>query len=271
MHPDKTKRIPRKDRSLQSLFTAADAHTQIDAARREDTLLLLQRELRTRTIRPLRDKKLLVLNLLRYTDRYLPAFHLLSCIAMLFLLFVMGNPDFPVRMDTRIMMLTAMTLPCFLVLFPAFEFRRICFTGMAELNETCFFHVRQIAALSMLASGLLNLMTVSAAILLVGSRWKIRLLQIGLYMLVPFIFMQCVCFGCLLLEPVRRHTWLSALFLFPVSMLCLAAVQSRTLYRQSALFFWAAALFAGIAVLAAEMKLLFIKLDKGELLCTDWN
>lgn len=123
----------------------------------------------------------------------------------------------------------------------------------------------------MIFSGILNLMAVSAAIILVGRQWKIRLLHLGLYVLVPFLFMQCICFGCMLLEKIRRHTWLCAAFLLPTAVFSLAAFQSPALYTESALFFWTAALFAGIAIFAGEMKLLFAKLDKGEILCTDWN
>ena len=41
-------------------------------------------------------------------------------------------------------------------------------------------------------------MAVSAGIFLAGLQWKIRLLQLCLYVLVPFIFMQCLCLGCML-------------------------------------------------------------------------
>lgn len=259
------------DRALQALFAAADAQLPIDETRRACTLRLLQHACRSQTVRPLQDKKLLLLHLIRYTDRNLPGIHLLSCIAILLLLLFLGNMDIPAEMKIRSMLLASMFLPCFLVLFSAFAFRQVCFAGMAELHGTCFFHVSQLAALSLLTSGLLNLSAVSAAILLVNSRWKLRLIQIGLYVLVPFILTQCVCFGCMLTEAARRHAWLSAAFLLPLSLLCLTVSQARIWYTESALLLWAAALFIGIVILTAEMKLLFHKLNKGEILCTTWN
>lgn len=259
------------DRDLRSLFMAADAQLSIDEVRRGDTLRLLRNEFKKRSMRPLQDKKLLLLQLIRYTDRNLPGTHLLCCIAMLLLLISLGRMDIPAETRIKVMILTSMFLPCFLVFFSAFAFRQICFTGMAELHGTCFFHISQLAALTLLTSGILNLSAVSAAIVLVSLQWKLRLLQIGLYVLVPFILMQCVCFGCMLAEPVRRHAWLSTAFLLPLSLLCLTVSQRQTLYTESALLLWAAALFAGIAVLAAETKFLFDKLNKGEILCTIWN
>ena len=255
---------------IKALFTAADRQLRIDEERREQTLALLQQETRSRAGRPLSDKLLLSGSLLRYTDRHLPCLHLLGCIAMLLVLLTMGL-YFPTPQDAGVMVFASMTLPCFLVFFSVFEFRQICFTGMGELSKTCFFQIRQLAALSMIFSGIMNLMAVSAAIILVGRQWKIRLLHLGLYVLVPFLFMQCICFGCMLLEKIRRHTWLCAAFLLPMAVFSLAAFQRPALYTESALFFWAAALFAGIVIFAGEMKLLFAKLDKGEILCNDWN
>ena len=43
----------------------------------------------------------------------------------------------------------------------------------------------------------------------VSVQWKMRLIQIGLYMLVPFFFTQCVCLGILLTETGRRNIWLT--------------------------------------------------------------
>lgn len=255
--------------SLKSMFLGMDHQLPIDETRKADTLNILSQEIQAKELRPFQNKKNLLFTLIRFADKDLPAIHLVGCIVMLVLLFCTGNQAFNDRTNAKIMVLLSMTLPCFLVFFSVFEVRQICFIGIAELNETCFFHVRQLAALSMALSGILNLMAVSAGILLVGFQWKIRLLQIGLYVLVPFIFMQCICFGCMLTELGRRHLWLNAVFLIPLSVLCTIFVQNQTFYTESALSFWAAALLAGIIILFAETKLFFAKLGKGDILCTN--
>lgn len=251
-----------------SLFAAADQCLPVNEARKADTLSILSREIQSIRLRPRQNHKMLLLHLLRYADRNLPFTHLLSCLAMLLLLlYYLGRQNVPAPTDTLLML--SMTYPCFLVLFTVFEIRQVCFVRIAELHETCFFHVRQLVSLSMLLSGLLNLITVSAGILLVGLHWKIRLLQAGLYMLVPFIFMQCLCFGYMLTEVGRRHFWVNAVFTVPLSLSCLIFLQTRNLYTEPALFAWAAALFAGIVILTAEWKLFLARLQKGEILCTD--
>lgn len=254
--------------TLKSAFAALDRHLPIDEAHRNEALNLLCHEVRAVEARPVLNRKLLLLSLIRYADRNLPGIHLLVCIFMLFLLLAMGiwetNPE--------TMLFLAMMLPCLLACLSAFELREICFVKMSELSETCFFHVRQLAALSMVLSGTVNLVALSAGILLAGFQWKIRLLSLGLYVLVPFIFMQCICFGTMLTETGRKYIWLNAAAGIPLALLCCLTLSCRQqLYTESALGFWAAALLAGISVLFLEARTLLEKLGKGDILCTNWN
>ena len=254
---------------LKSRFAAADRQLPIDEKRKSETLAFLCRETQARSNRPIQNKRLLLRNLLRYTDRSLPGIHILCCTALPLLLLYAGNRDFFGEHDAAVMVFLSMVFPCFLTFFSYFELRQLCLTGIAELGKTCFFHAGQLAALTMAFSGILNLMAVSAGILLAGLQWKIRLLQLGLYVLVPFIFMQCLCLGCMLTETGRRHPWLNAALGLPLA-LCLSSLsQSQTVYTEATLLVWAAALFTGILILAAEVIIFFIKLEKGDILCTE--
>lgn len=251
--------------NLKTMFTAADKCLPIDEQRKSETLNLLYHVTASIENRPLQNRKQLLLNLLRYADRNLAGMHLLVCAAMLLLLFTVNTWN----INAATTVLLSMMIPSFLACLSAFEVRQICFAKMAELSKTCFFHVSQLAALSMALSGILNLIAVSAGILLVGSHWKLKLLHAGIYILVPFTFMQCICFGTILTEAGRKYTWLSAVPGIPVAFLCLVIVQNRTLYTESALCFWTAALVVGIAILITEVRTLFVKLGKGDILCTN--
>lgn len=250
---------------LKSMFTAADKYLPIDERRKSESLDLLYHEAAFMENRPLRDRKLLLLNLLRYADRNPAGMHLLVCAAMLLLLFTFNAWN----LNAETTVLLSMMLPCLLACLSAFEVRQICFAKVAELSKTCFFHVSQLAALSMTLSGILNLIAISAGILLVGFHWKIKLLHAGIYLLVPFTLMQCICFGTMLTETGRKYTWLGAVSGMPVVFLCALIVQNRTLYTGSALFLWGAALAAGTAILIIEIRILFARLGKGDILCAD--
>lgn len=248
---------------LKSMFTAADKCLPIDERRKAEALDLLYHETASMEKRPLQNRKLLLLNLLRYADRNLAGIHLLVCAAMLLLLFTVSIWN----VNTETTVFLSMMLPSLLACLSAFEIRQICFAKIAELSKTCFFHVSQLAALSMTLSGILNLIAVSVGILLLGSYWKIKLLYAGIYILVPFTSVQCLCFGTILTKTGRKYTWLSAIPGITAAFLCLLIVQNRALYTESALFFWAAALVAGIAILIMEVRILFARLGKGDILC----
>lgn len=254
---------------LKSRFAAADSELPIDEGRRSETLSLLCREIQARANRPIQNKRLQLCNLLRYTDRCLPGIHILCCAVMLLLLLYAGNHDFTGENDAAVMVFLSMVFPCCLTLFSYFELRQLCLTGIAELGKTCFFHAGQLVGLTMAFSGILNLMAVSAGILFISLQWKIRLLQLGLYVLVPFIFMQCLCLGCMLTETGRRYPWLHAALGLPLALCLATLVQDRTIYTEAVLLAWAASLFAGILMLSVEVRVFFKKLEKGDILCTE--
>ena len=151
------------------------------------------------------------------------------------------------------------------------EVGKVYFAKLSELSETCFFNVRQMAAFDMIVSGIINLSVLSAVILFVGLQWKIWLLQIGLYILVPFIFAQCVCLGVLLTESGRKNGWLTAVAGIFLSVVYAILASTPRLYTASALFIWAIALVVGVVTLGIQIKALFTEINKGEILCTNWN
>lgn len=254
-----------KTKKLKTIFSAADMQITVDEKHKLETLNLLYQKAKTLENHPMQNKKLLLFNLVRYIDRNPSIIHLAGCIAVFLMLLAMSVWN----INTKTTIFVSMILPCLLALLSAFEIRQVCFVKIAELSETCFFHVKQLAALSIALSGIMNLMAISAGILLVGFRWKIKLLHIGLYVLVPFLFMQCICFGTMLTEAGRKYIWLNAVLSIPLALFCVIIVQTQMLYTNSALLFWLIALLTGIALLATETKIFFSKLEKGDILCTN--
>ena len=254
---------------LKSRFAAADRQLPIDRKRKAETCTLLCREAQARANRPVQNKRLQLCSLLRYTDRSLPGIHILCCTALLILLLFIGNQNSGIENNTTFMLFLSMVFPCCLTFFSYFELRQICFTGIAEIGRTCFFHASQLVALTMAFSGILNLMALSAGILLAGLQWKTRLLQLGLYVLVPFVFLQCLSLGCMLTEAGRRHPWLNTALDMPAALSLAILAQSQPVYTEAALLIWAMALFIGILILAAEVRVFFLKLEKGDILCTE--
>ena len=253
------------DTDLKHLFLSADSDLVIDKERKSNTINILRKEIECKEVRLVVSKRKIWLNQMRYADRSMYFFHLLGCAFMLFLMVMMDMRN----VDSGSMIAFSMILAGILGSLSVLEMGSVCFAKLAELSETCFFNVRQMTAFEMIRSGIINLAALSVGILFAGSQWKIHLLQIGLYLLVPFIFTQCTCLGALLTETGRRNVWLIAALGAFLSVFYVILASTPRLYTESALFIWVIALIFGTVVLGIQINALFREIGKGEILCTN--
>ncbi len=252
---------------LKSVFWAMDTHIAIDEQHKRNTLEILRREIAVKEVRLVNDRRKIWQNHLRYADRTMMILHLSGCVFMLLLIAVMHLN----RIDNKVMTLASMILSGALGFLSILEVGKICFAELSELSETCYFNVTQMSAFHMISSGIMNLAMLFFAILFVSVQWKMRLIQIGLYMLVPFFFTQCVCLGILLTETGRRNIWLTAAAGVFLSVFYTVLASTPRLYTQSALLIWGIALAVFSTLFCIQVKTLFTEISKGEILCTNWN
>ena len=252
---------------IKAMFASTDTLLPIDAVRKHSALEQLWQEIADKEVPLVSNRRKIWLNQMRYADRSMLVLHILGCIVMLFLMVMMHVR----QIDNESMIAISMILSGVLGSFSVLEVEKICFAKLSELSETCFFNVRQKAAFDMIISGIINLTVLAVGILFVGVKWKIWLLQVGLYILVPFIFAQCVCLGVLLTEAGRKNGWLTAVAGIFLCVFYAILASTPQLYAPSALFIWGIALIIGIVILGIQMKALFAEINKGEILCTNWN
>ena len=252
---------------IRAMFASADALLPIDAERKHNTLQKLRQEIADKEVLLVSNRWKIWLNQMRYADRSMLCFHLLGCIIMLLLIVMMDVR----QIDNESIIAASMILAGVLGTLSVLEVGKICFAKLSELSETCFFNVRQMAAFDMTVSGIINLTALTAGILFVGFRWKIWWIQIGLYIMVPFIFAQCVCLGVLITEAGRKNGWLTAVAGLFLSVVYAILASTPRLYTTSALFIWAIALVVGGIILMLQTKALFTAINKGEILCANWN
>lgn len=250
---------------LKSLFLSADAHLPVDDEIKRSALNLLQEEIARKEVRIVSDRRKLWCMHMRYADKGMLLFHIFCCLLMLLFMQVMAWYE----ADRSLTLMLSMMLSGGLGSFSVLEVGKICFAKLAELSESCFFNVRQMAAFDMILSGVLSLTALIIVMLYAGAYWKIRLVQIGLYVLVPFIVTQCVCLGVLLTEIGRRTPWMVAGIGMFFSVFFATLSSSPRLYTQSALFIWGAAFALGTGILAVQIRTLFIQIGKGDILCTN--
>lgn len=192
-----------------------------------------------------------------YMEKTILTIHLAACLGIVFL----GN----CRQWGQVSMIVSGALGALSLL----EVGNLFFSGMTELGESCYFNVRQLAAFQMVYSGVLSLVALMLATVSAGLKYQLDLMRTGLFILVPFVFTECICLTVIILEVGRRNLLLIVAVGIFSALFWGVLASIPELYEASALAFWGVALMAGIGILAVQVRRFFNALDKGEILCAD--
>lgn len=259
------------EKDIREEFRITDRTVVIDEKKKKETLLFLQEEIAGKRIRLLNDRKEILLQQFRYMDKSMIGIHAALCIIPMLVMVVLhwsaGCGGFTVEIGEEDIILISTIFSGILGIVSIMEISRIFFSGIAELSESCYFNVRQMVAFQMFLSGIMNLMVLFIGILFVGMWWKMELLRIGLYILVPFVIAECCCLMVVLSGAGRKNSYLLVMVgAFVIVFYCILA-SSPELYRITALAVWGAALTGGLLLFAIQVKILFRGIEKGEILC----
>lgn len=251
------------NRDIKVLFREAEDAVRIDEKKKEKTVELLKREMDTKDVSPMESKVRIWKNQFLYMDKRMLLIQIAECLFMVTYVILMGN----LGMEREDIIVSSMILSAVQGILWLSQIGRLFYSNIAELAESCYFNTKQMAAFSMAGSGLISLAMLLIVIVFVGYEWKIGLWQVGLYILVPFVYAECCCLGILLTETGRRNPYmLAAAGAFSVVLQIVVASVPR-IYQISAIFFWGAAFVLGIALLGMEAGLMLRKMERGEILC----
>lgn len=248
---------------VQDMFENADRAIKIDEKRKEETMILLQKKIEEKQFSVIGSRKRILINQFRYMDKSMISVHLLFCIVFLLIAALMKHCG----AEEKDIILYSLFLSGVLGIVSVAGIGRIFGTGIAELSESCYFNVRQIVALHMLLSGIINLTVLSIGIVFVGKQWQISLLRLGLYILVPFVTAQSCCLKVLLTEAGRKNSYLLITTGIFLVMFYLIMGSMPELYVAAAYAVWTAALIIGLVLLGIQINALFRGIEKGEILC----
>lgn len=87
---------------------------------------------------------------------------------------------------------------------------------MAELGESCYFNTKQCVAAWLVLSGMINVMILFLIAGYLNYHWSVGLLQVGLYILTPYLVSSITALGILSMETRGKNSSLfgmSAIFL----------------------------------------------------------
>lgn len=261
------------ENDIREQFRITDRIVVIDEKRKEETLSFLQKEILQKKTGIVHNRKEILIQQFRYMDKSMLGIHGAFGIASLLMMILLpeygkfGESVVGVKAEDIIFISTVIS--CILGIVSILGIDRVFFSGIAELSESCYFNVRQMVAFQMFLSGIIDLTVLLFDILFVGMRWKINLLQIGLYIFVPFLITECCCLATVLSEVGRKNSYLLVMVgAFTIVFNCILA-SSLNLYRITALALWGIAFVIGLLLFAIQIKILFRGIEKGEILCTN--
>ena len=238
---------------------------KIDEKRKAETMFILQKEISEKQIGILNSRKMIIKGQIRYMDKSVIMIHTLLCLVLSVVGVIMGCHG----ASKEEMIMFSMMLSGVMGIVSIVQTGRIFSSGIAELSESCYFNIRQIVALHMVLSGIINLTFLLLSVFFVGIQWKMNLLQIGLYLLVPFVMTQCCCLRVLLTEAGRRNTYLLVMTGIFSIIFYLIIASIPELYRITALAVWCIAFIIGLLLLGIQVKILFRGMERGDMICTN--
>ena len=242
---------------IKELFDKNDSSVIIDASRKQETLKSVKRNLIQQSALSMGSNWQILKYQIFYMDKTILMIHLAICLVII----IWGS----CQQWGQISMIVSGALGALSLL----DVGNLFFSRMTELGESCYFNVRQLSSFQMVYSGVISLVTLLITTLFASLKYQLDLMKTGLYILVPFVFTECVCMTVMLMGIGRRNLLpLIAAGIFSALFWgVLASIPN--LYETSALVFWVLALIAGIGILAIQVRRFFSALDKGEIICAD--
>ena len=139
---------------------------------------------------------------------------------------------------------------------------KLFFGKMAELGESCYFNTKQCVAAWLVLSGMINVMILFLIAGYLNYHWSVGLLQVGLYILTPYLVSSITALGILSMETRGKNSSLfgmSAIFL-SISYGVIGSIP-RALFVAT-LWIWAVAFLVSGLLFVIQIKKLLSKMEK---------
>jgi len=135
--------------------------------------------------------------------------------------------------------------------------------NMWELEQSCKYNLRQLVAIKMLIIGFADLLMISGLTLIVGLQSGIPMIQVALYLIVPFNVMCIISFVilCFLRDKSNIHAQ-TAISVF-VLLLLFFIFNKLSVFRADMVAFWATVCMLSILVLAFQVLWFMRNLRRG--------
>lgn len=152
---------------------------------------------------------------------------------------------------------TGSVLAACLGVFLMLELCRSSSFHMVELEQSCYFNVKQLWCVKMIIFGCLDLLILTVLIAGVSKNVSCGMFAVILYFLVPFVISSGLQFLVFTIFRRGKREYLQMSAAVFVSVLSLSPLSEPRLYTVACLGFWVLALIIGAGLLTGEIILLY--------------
>lgn len=144
---------------------------------------------------------------------------------------------------------------------------KMFFGKMAELGASCYFNTKQCVAAWMVMSGMINVVVLFLLAGYLNGFWHVGLLQVGLYILTPYLLSGMIALGILSMETGKKHSFLFVIsgFLMSIGYGVIGAIPGIMFTVANRI--WTAVFILSLLLFVIQIKRLFNRMEKGDVLC----
>lgn len=251
-----------RNREIKKLFTKADEQVHIDEIRKKKAYYAMVEEMKKQRV-PMISAKNILFHQFWYMDKlFFAVYGVLICLGIIFI----SNLQCA-GVNQNEMVTGCMAGAGILSITSICAIDKLFFGKMAELGGSCYFNTKQCVSAWLVLSGMINVTIMFFIAVYLNYRWKVGILQVGLYILTPYLVSSIIALGILSMDTRGKNPALfvmSAIFL-SISYLIIGSLPGALL--TASLWIWGAAFLLSGLLFIMQIQKLFNKMEKGEVLC----
>lgn len=249
-------------RKIKNIFREDNIEPYLDTERKSTAVFELEECIDKKHLVPRASRIEIIVNQIKFMEKKVMVLQLL-CFILLAAAYVALRGSLE---EKSLYLFGAAASACFSV-FMAVACAQEEARGIAEIAGSCFFNNRQLCTLKIILYGAFDILCLWTVMMKIGENADRSLVEIGVYIAVPFLVTGCLQFGILLSGLGRSSIYVMSASGFFMVMLCGMTASYGKVYEKGAMGIWAAALLVSGAVYGGEIIWMLNRMDKGDLLC----
>ena len=250
-----------RDSEIKTLFAKADEQVHVDEIRKQKTYYAMIEEMEKQRT-PMMSTKNILFHQFWYMDKlFFAVYGVLICLGIIFITALQYT-----GLNQNEMITVCMVGAGILSITSISVIDKLFFGKMAELGASCYFNTKQCVAAWMVISGMVNVVVLFLLAGYLNGFWRVGLLQVGLYILTPYLLSGMIALDILSMETGQKHSFLVISgFLMSIGYGVIGAIPGIMFTAANRI--WTAVFILSLLLFVIQIKRLFNRMEKGDVLC----